>query len=374
MKKYLIKCLSFLAAVGSLWLIPQAQATSPAMTSPTPGSALTSSSATFQWSSGTGVTAYYLYVGTSVGANDLFGQNTGLNLSTNVSNLPVNGSTLYVRLWWFITTWQFTDYTYTAAATVPAMISPTPGSTLTSVSATFQWSSGAGVTSYYLYVGSSVGANDLFGQSIGLNLSANVSNLPVNGSPLYVRLWWLNAAGWQFTDYTYTAATVVTPPAMVSPPPGSALTYTSATFQWSSGTGVTNYYLYVGSSVGANDLFGQNAGPNLSANVSNLPANGSTLYVRLWWFSAAVWQFTDYTYRAYSGTVTLPMLVTVKQNSNIVLRWPTNFTGYTLMSSTNLGTAAVWSAVSPPPVVVNWQYLVTNSITGQRKFYRLKHP
>jgi len=106
-----------------------------------------------------------------------------------------------------------TNITYTAnfmQTQQPAITSPTPGSTLASSSVTFQWSSGTGVTNYFLYVGSSFGANDIFGQSAGLNLSTAVNNLPVNGSTLYVRLWWATAAaGWQYTDYTYTAFTAV---------------------------------------------------------------------------------------------------------------------------------------------------------------------
>ena len=96
--------------------------------------------------------------------------------------------------------------TYVANPT-PSITSPLPGSTLTSSSATFQWSSGVGVTNYFLYVGSSAGANDIFGQSVGLSLSTSVSNLPVNGSTLYVRLWWAIAGVWQYSDYTYTAPT-----------------------------------------------------------------------------------------------------------------------------------------------------------------------
>jgi hypothetical protein len=90
-------------------------ATIPAITSPTPGSALTSSSATFQWSSGTGVSDYFLYVGSTLGENDIYGQDQGLNLTVSINGLPQNGSTLYVRLWWQISgAWYTADYSYTA--------------------------------------------------------------------------------------------------------------------------------------------------------------------------------------------------------------------------------------------------------------------
>jgi surface antigen/uncharacterized membrane protein len=91
-------------------------------------------------------------------------------------------------------------------SSLPTITSPLPGSTLVSSTVTFQWSSGTGVTNYFLYIGRSFGENDIYAQSQGLNLSATVTGLPVDGSTLYVRLWWATTAtGWQFSDYTYTA-------------------------------------------------------------------------------------------------------------------------------------------------------------------------
>ena len=36
-----------------------------------------------------------------------------------------------------------------------------------------------------------------------------------------------------------------------------------------------------------------------SQAVSGLPANGSTIYVRLWTLLAGVWQYNDYSYTAW---------------------------------------------------------------------------
>ena len=74
------------------------------------------------------------------------------------------------------------------------------------------------------------------------------------------------------------------------------------------------------------------------------------------------------------STLPTPILGATRQTSNMVLSWPTNATGYTLQSTTNLSTAAVWGVVSPPAVVVNGQNVVTNPMSGPRKFYRLMHP
>ena len=62
--------------------------------------------------------------------------------------------------------------------------------------------------------------------------------------------------------------------------------------------------------------------------------------------------------------------------TNLILSWPTNvagfdYTGHTLQSTTNLVSPVVWGTNSPAPVVLNGQNMVTNRITGTRKFYGL---
>jgi hypothetical protein len=361
-----------LKAIGllfSLVLVRSAMAAQPVITSPAPGSTLPSSSATFQWSSGTEVTDYFLYVGSGVGANDIYNTNASLNLSATVSGLPTNGMTLYVRLWWLTAAgWQSGDYTYTApgiTTAFPAMISPVPGSTLPSSSATFQWSSGTGVTKYFLYVGSIVGASNVYSRNESFNLSDTVTNLPVNGMTLYVRLWWLTAAGWQSGDYTYTAAGTSTPfPAMINPVPGSTLTSSSATFQWTGGTGVAKYYLYVGSSAGATNIYNQNENLNVSATVTGLPTNGMTLYVRLWWLVSATWQSGDYTYKAVTT------LGALRQGGNLIVSWPTNDPAYWLEYATNLP-ASAWISNPISPSILKGRYTVTNGTSYPFTIYRL---
>src|SRR5262249_12046869 len=66
---------------------------------------------------GNGVSQYYLYIGTSVGNNDIYSLTQGTRLSVTVNGLPTNGRTLYVRLWSLIgNAWQLNDYIYTAAS------------------------------------------------------------------------------------------------------------------------------------------------------------------------------------------------------------------------------------------------------------------
>ncbi len=54
----------------------------------------------------------------------------------------------------------------------------------------------------------------------------------------------------------------------------------------------------------------------------------------------------------------------------LLLSWPTNVSGYTLETTTNLSLA--WVAASPLPGIVNGQYAFTNSTTNGNRFFRLK--
>jgi uncharacterized repeat protein (TIGR03803 family) len=72
-----------------------------------------------------------------------------------------------------------------------------------------------------------------------------------------------------------------------------------------------------------------------------------------------------------SVTAIAPQLAIILSGSNVILTWPTNASGFTLQSTTNLVSPAVWSAVSPAPVAINTNNVVTNFISGAQMFYRL---
>jgi uncharacterized repeat protein (TIGR03803 family) len=75
-----------------------------------------------------------------------------------------------------------------------------------------------------------------------------------------------------------------------------------------------------------------------------------------------------------SGTIfsiSLPPQLTITPiGPNISLSWPTNFTGFTLQSTTNL-TSPIWTTNLPAPVIVNWLNTVTNPISGTQQLFRL---
>src|SRR5439155_14564433 len=71
------------------------------------------------------------------------------------------------------------------------------------------------------------------------------------------------------------------------------------------------------------------------------------------------------------GSVSAPQLRVTLSGPNLILTWPTDATGFTLQSTTNLVSPAVWTTVSPAPVVLDGQNAVTNLISGAQQFYRL---
>ena len=71
-----------------------------------------------------------------------------------------------------------------------------------------------------------------------------------------------------------------------------------------------------------------------------------------------------------------PQLTLIPSAPYVILAWPTDYNGfsyagYALESTTNLGSSAVWTSVSPGPVVIGGENVVINTITGAQQFFRL---
>ena len=94
----------------------------------------------------------------------------------------------------------------TPGTSIAQMISPLPGSTLSSARATFTWSAGS-ASSYKLIVGTAPGLSNIYGSGKVSARSATVRTLPTNGSTVYVRLSSLARSTWKWNDYTFTAST-----------------------------------------------------------------------------------------------------------------------------------------------------------------------
>ncbi|MCP3942746.1 MAG: hypothetical protein GY710_14845, partial [Desulfobacteraceae bacterium] len=153
----------------------------------------------------TGADQYWMWIGTSQGDYDVYSGNQGTNTSAVVTELPAGGETLHVRLMSkFYGEWLSNDYTYTACDLAAEISAPTPGSALSSTSVTFTWND-TGADQYWMWIGTSLGAYDVYSANQETNTSAVVAVLPAGGETLYVRLMSKFYGEWFSNDYTYTA-------------------------------------------------------------------------------------------------------------------------------------------------------------------------
>jgi uncharacterized repeat protein (TIGR03803 family) len=77
----------------------------------------------------------------------------------------------------------------------------------------------------------------------------------------------------------------------------------------------------------------------------------------------------------FSLSLTLPSaprLTMTPSGTNVILTWPTNATSFSLESTTNLDSLAIWTTVLPAPVIANGQCILTNPISGSQMFFRLQ--
>ena len=322
------------------------------MSTPTPGSTLSAASTTFTWNAGSGgVTGYYLWIGTSAGTANL--ANIGLSSSTTQATvtLPTNGATIYVQLWT-----QFSggnllsnSYTYTEdTITAATMSTPTPGSTLTAASTTFNWNAGVGgVTGYYLWIGTSVGTSNLANIGFSSSTTQATVTLPTNGAKIYVELWTAYPGGSLLSNsYTYTEDTI-TAATMSTPTPGNPLTAASTTFNWNAGVGgVTGYYLWIGTSVGTANLVNIGFSSSTTQATVTLPTNGAPIYVELWTkLSSGTLLSNSYTYTEFTqsaATITSPINGSTLTSASTTFTWNAGsggVTGYYLWIGTSAGTA-----------------------------------
>ena len=300
---------------------PPPEGGTPEITAPVPGSVLSGSSATFSWeSNGESVLDWWLHVGNSQGTFTI--EDTGSlgagTLSKTITGLPTNGGSVWVRLWYRISSgWEFVDAQYTASGSGgggggngPALSSPTPGSVLPGSTATFSWlGNGTNVLDWWVHVGTTQGAFNIKDTgSLGAGtFSTTVSGLPTNGSSVWVRLWYSIPSGWQFVDVQYTASGGGAGgggPAMIGPTPGSVLSGSSVTFSWAAnGQSVRDWWIHVGTNQGSFNLkdTGSLGAGTLSTTISGLPTNGSAVWVRLWYSTSSGWQFVDVQYTASGG-------------------------------------------------------------------------
>jgi hypothetical protein len=257
----------------------------------------------------------------------------------------------------------------TAKAT---MTSPADGSTLPSSSVTFSWTAGSGVTQYWLFIGNTPGTYDIYNADMGTSRSRTVSNLPSDGRTIYVTLWSLINGAWQYNQYSYKTGSACAKAAMTSPADGSTLPST-ATFNWSNpGSCALQYWLYIGNTPGTYDIYNADLGTSLSRTISNLPADGRTLYVTLWTRSAGGWQYNQYIYKAAGASCNASQMITPANgstfsSSTVTFSWSSSScaTQYWLYIGNTPGAYDIYNA----DLGLNLSRTVTNLPIDSRTLY-----
>ena len=185
--------------------------TYPSIVTPEANHILTGTSLLFTWSAGNfDVDTYILEVGSQPEWGDVFGDSfSGETLSAFVSNIPDDGRTLYVRLWYIIGwQWAYID-TEIQASDAPPLPSPTivtpTSSGTTGTTFTFTWASnGNTVERWWLDIGTLPGGGEIHeGNYPGTQQSDIIQGLPANGTTIHARLWYRINWNWDYTDYQF---------------------------------------------------------------------------------------------------------------------------------------------------------------------------
>ena len=302
---------------NTVWIMINTSSTKAVMTSPTPGSTLPGDTVTFVWSPSVPASTYQVDIGSVPGGIQYYHSgNLGNVLTVTASGLPVDGSPVYVTLWSFLNgQWVNNQYTYTAfkqTSSLGVITSPPSGSIFTDTTVTFIWSPGSNATGYKLYVGKTPGGKQYYGSgNLGNVLTVTVKNLPSNASTVYVTLYSLVQGKWLSNSYTYSAWNAATGQAvLVTPSPGSQFIDATETFIWTSGKEATGYKIDIGSTPGGRDYYHSRILNNLNITVSNLPTDGSVVYVTLYTQINGKWYSTTYPYTAWNVAMAQAQMVT----------------------------------------------------------------
>lgn len=302
---------------------------------------------TILWSSITDAVSYYLYVGSSVGASDIYA--SGQTQSTSVSRSLSPNTTYYLRIWTIKANnaWSYTDSVFTTGRLNAKVISPANGATGIDPTGPvpIQWSTVSDASNYYLYVGTTKGASDAY--SSGLVTASSVSPRLNPNTTYYLRLFTVVGGAWFYEDSTLTTGTTFS--RLVTPANGATVDPNSpVTFTWSSITDALGYSLYIGTAPGASDIYNSGTITATSTSVA-LPQN-STYYVRLTTLKSTGSYVHDYTIK--TGALKSVLINPANGTSGVDPTGPTTFnwtsipdaTGYFLYLGTTPGASDVFGS------------------------------
>ena len=196
----------------------------PTLKSPTSGSTVSNQTPRLGWNASTGATSYGLQVSTSSRFTSSVVNQTGItNTYYDVPSGKLGWNTTY---YWRVNAsnaggtsgwssyWQFKTPSKPQPPTAPTLISPTSGSTVSSLTPALQWNASTGVTSYGVQVSTSYLFTSLIINQTGITaLSFSVPTGALKASTTYY--WRVNASnangtsGWSSYRQFKTSSTAV---------------------------------------------------------------------------------------------------------------------------------------------------------------------
>jgi hypothetical protein len=350
----------------------------PNTVAPAPGSMLPASSVTFSWSSTAGASGYQFWLGsTGRGSTNIYSSGEVMSstfTSVTVNNLPLNGETIYARLYTLVDgAWLHRDFTYIAAAAA-TLTAPAQGATLPGPVTTFTWTAPASATAYQLWLGTTgVNSNNLCSTGVTHVNTITRTNMPTNGETIYARLFTDIDGTWTSVNYTFIAAQQSAP---VSPAVGATLAGPVQTFTWTTATGANAaaYQFWLGSTgAGSNDVYSSGVIHTTSVTRTTLPVNGETLYARIYTDYNGTWVHQDYTLvAAAQATPTSPAPNSTLPGASVQFTWSAATGGATQyqlwLGSTGVGSNNLYSSGAITATTVTRNNLPTN---GEKIYARL---
>ena len=373
---------------------------------PATGTVVSGSSMLLTWQLGVNVNSYRVAVGTNPGGSEI----ADVTLPATQANFRIEGINRFGAAYVYVTLQsnlpsgtarRTAAYPLNAGAPLnPGVItSPADGSTLSGTSFTFNWTPLAVPSTYtakyFLTVGRTPGATDIFpdvGQGVLLTGTSQFVSIPValGGRPMFASLYSLTcpASGpctSSVNSYRYETALgtpSIGPDAsaaeLIVPASGQNLAAgAKVRFEWSSGTGVDEYWLTIGTAINATDLYysynGRRPEPLTSRSVSlnAIPAGVNRIYVALYSRIGNSWFRRDYERVVTVGSSgSLPaalyscIAITPGESYPLVARTCTLPGGvYFIGSDGSQGTGA---AVNSPIVVTRSNTTITGPLSGPR--------
>jgi len=246
------------------------------LTSPANGATSVHPQPTLAWTTVPSAVAYYVYLGTTVGAKDVM--NSGELKVTQLRTRPLEGARhYYLRLWTRADNlWRYRDYEF-STRDFAAVLIPTSASTGNDPDLGVTWSAVAGAEKYSLQVGSAAGLSDLYKSGETTATSATARGLP-GGQWVYLRLWTRINGAWKYEDSTTKTRAV---PRFTAPRPGTIGFNGTAPFSWNRVADAQSYRLTVGTTLGGSDVFESESVEDTSLIVGGLPQS-ETLYARIY--------------------------------------------------------------------------------------------